>query len=122
MIDNERATEIVIYDDRPLRPSIRLKAFTTPTVAKIVKENSERRKHEQHINAGYTQAVSQTLNSKIVIKLEAADAINRALGDISYPSPLPVRRKRRERQTRSIVLVVLHQIKDYGDWNEAKRQ
>ena len=30
------ATDIAAKPDRPLRPSTRLKAFTTPTVAKIV--------------------------------------------------------------------------------------
>ena len=58
---------------------------------------------------GMPRLSSQTLNNIIAKKLEAADAINLALGDIHTPNPQPVRQQRRERQTRSIVLVVVHQ-------------
>ena len=53
---------------------------------------------------------SQTLNNIIATKLETARATSLALGDISNPSPLPVRQwKIQEQRIKLIALAVLHQ-------------
>ena len=64
---------------------MRLKALTTPTVAKIVNRMPKGVNMSNVSNTGMPRLSSQTLNNKIAIKLEAADAINLALGDMSYP-------------------------------------
>ena len=85
MIDSETATDTVTKLERPFRPSIKLKAFTTPTVAKIVKRIPKGANMSSASTPGMPRLSSQTLNNIIAKKLEAADAINLALGDIAYP-------------------------------------
>ena len=64
---------------------MRLKELTTPTVAKIVKRMPKGANISSESTPGIPRLSSQTLNTKIAIKLEIADATNLALGDMSYP-------------------------------------
>ena len=83
IIDNENATETATYLDKPLRPSMRLKALTTPTVAKIVKSIPNGANVRNASKPGTPSLESQTLNKKIATKLDTAEATNLAFGDIS---------------------------------------
>ena len=62
-----------------------MKAFTTPTVAKIVNRIPKGANMSKVSMPGMPRLSSQNLNNKIARKLEAVDAINLALGDMSYP-------------------------------------
>ena len=83
--ESENATEIVIKLDSPFRPSIRLKAFTTPTVAKIVNKMAKGINKRSISKPGIPSLVNQTLKNKIMARLETAEAIRRAFDDIAYP-------------------------------------
>ena len=64
---------------------MRLKALTTPTVAKIVNRIPKGINISSASTPGMPRLSSQVLNNKIAIKLEIADATSLALGDMSYP-------------------------------------
>ena len=64
---------------------MRLKALTTPTVAKIVKKIPKGANISSVSTPGMPRLSNQTLKNKIATKLEAADAINLALGDMPNP-------------------------------------
>ena len=82
-IDN--ATEIDTKLESPFKPSIRLKAFTTPTVAKTVNKMAKGAIISRISTPGTPNLVNQTLNSEMATKLDMAEAIRRAFDDIAYP-------------------------------------
>ena len=73
-MESDVATEMLTKLERPLRPSIRLKAFTTPTVANIVKRTANGVKSSNVSKPGIPNLNNQTLNIIIARTLETMDA------------------------------------------------